>query len=173
LARELRKINFTAAFSSDLLRAKRTTEIIALEHRLTVQTNKLLRERTFGRGDGTSLKKFIKFFRETAKKKEELAKKEGLKFKLFPDMESDKEIITRLTTFLRETALAYGGKTILVGTHGGIMRQFLIYLGFIPYKERNDWTITNLAYFILQSDGVEFFIKKTKGITKKDSVGMH
>ena len=173
LARELKKINFAAAFSSDLLRAKRTTEIIALEHKLTVQTTKLLRERTFGKGDGTDLKKFIKFFKKIAEEKEKLIKEEGSKLKLFPDMESDEEIVTRLITFLRQTALAYHGKIVLVGTHGGIMRQFLIHLDFIPYKKRNNWSITNLAYFVLQSDGVEFFIKKTKGITKKDTAWNH
>ena len=48
LAKKLKNVKFDLIFSSDLLRAKRTAEIIALEHKLFVQTSKLLRERDFG-----------------------------------------------------------------------------------------------------------------------------
>src|SRR5258706_4066259 len=52
LAGELKKISFEFIFSSDLLRAKRTAEIVALEHKLAVQTAKVLRERSFGKLEG-------------------------------------------------------------------------------------------------------------------------
>jgi len=168
LARELKKISFAAAFSSDLLRAKKTTEIIALEHQLTVQTNKLLRERTFGKADGTSLKKLVSLFREIAEKKEKLGKEEAFRFKPFPGMESDREVIIRITTFLRETASVYGGKNVLVGAHSGIILYLLMHVGFISYRERNDWAIPNLSYLVFQSDGVKSFIKGMKGIKKKE-----
>lgn len=52
LAIELRNVDFDLIFSSDLLRAKRTAEIIALERNLAVKTSELLRERQFGKFEG-------------------------------------------------------------------------------------------------------------------------
>jgi len=51
-SQELRDINFTAAFSSDLSRAKKTAEIMALNHEITVISTKLLRERALGIFEG-------------------------------------------------------------------------------------------------------------------------
>ena len=48
ISEKLRHVQFDLAFSSDLLRAKRTAEIIALEHNLLVETTRLLRERYYG-----------------------------------------------------------------------------------------------------------------------------
>lgn len=55
LAKKFKDTPFDAIFSSDLLRAKRTAEILAVEHNLAIQTNKLLRERHFGRLEGTKI----------------------------------------------------------------------------------------------------------------------
>ena len=51
---ELQHIKFDAIFSSDLLRTAQTAEIIALEHRLLVETPKALRGRRFGKLEGQS-----------------------------------------------------------------------------------------------------------------------
>ncbi len=48
----LKSVNFAAAFSSDLLRAYRTAQIIAKERRLAVIARRELRERSFGKLDG-------------------------------------------------------------------------------------------------------------------------
>src|SRR5689334_14138742 len=55
LAQVLKDINFDLAFSSDLIRAKRTTEIVALEKQLMIETTKTLRERAFGEFEGQSI----------------------------------------------------------------------------------------------------------------------
>ena len=49
LAKKLRRIKFAISFSSDLLRARRTAEIIATEKKIAVKTTTTLRERKFGR----------------------------------------------------------------------------------------------------------------------------
>src|SRR3989344_5835107 len=49
---ELKSIHFDAIFSSDLLRAKRTAEIVALERKIAVKTTQALRERDFGHFEG-------------------------------------------------------------------------------------------------------------------------
>ena len=60
------------------------------------------------------------------------------------------------------------GKTILVVSHGGVMRYLLIHLGFGTYTNLPTGSIGNTAYIKLETDGVDFFVKETKGITKKE-----
>lgn|SRR3989344_2569468 len=160
IAQELRNIKFDNIFSSDLLRTKETAEIIALERRLAVQTTKALRERRWGRLEGKSTK--LIYAIEELKKT--LAKEDRLKYKPFPDIENDEEIASRMFTYLREIAVAYQGKTILIVSHGGVMRILLNHLG----KNAPHGAASNTAYVKLESDGVEFFIKETKGIKFDD-----
>ncbi len=161
LAQELKHIKFDVAFSSDLVRAYHTTEIIALEHALAVTTTELLRERKFGPYEGKPFSTL-----EMYDELKQLSQAELFKHKFAPGVESDEEIVTRLLTFLRETAVAHPGKNVLVGTHGGIIRAFLIHLGHILFEERQQYKIANTAYVKLRSDGVEFFIDNTKGIDR-------
>jgi broad specificity phosphatase PhoE len=164
LRSELKNIHFDAAFSSDLLRAKRTAEIITLQRQLVINTTQLLRERSYGQYEG----KPSSLFREESKKIldqiKDLTKEERRKVKFAPDVESDDEIATRLVTFIREVAITYSGKTILVVSHGGIMRAFLNHLAWSGEKELEAGSIENTAYIKLESDGVEFSVTETKGV---------
>lgn len=156
-ANELKHVKFDMAFSSDLLRAKETAEIIALEHNLAVKTTQLLRERNYGEFEGAhfdSMKTHQKLM-------DTLDHNERYKHKITQNVESDEEIATRLLTFLRETAVAYPGKTILVASHGAIMRMIMLHLGEISY-EKMKW-FKNLGYVVLETDGVDFYVKKTEG----------
>ncbi len=160
LGAELQHLHFDAAFSSDLLRAKRTAEIMLLERKVIVQTTALLRERAFGKYEGqphSSVKAIEELF-------ETLSEEEIFRYKDSEDVESDEEIITRFITFIREVAVALPGKKVLVATHSGIMRAFLIHLGVATYKNFGHNHISNTAYITLDSDGVDFFVRETKGI---------
>jgi len=161
LGEKLKNIKFDAVFSSNLIRAKRTAEIILLEKKLAVQTTKALRERYFGKYQGQS------FGDKNSKNILSLISK----LKLVPqsvknEIESDEAIIGRLFTFLREITVAYQGKTVLVVTHGGPILTLLIHLGWSTYENFSEGGIDNLSYVILESDGVDFFIKETFGIRK-------
>jgi len=160
VAEKLKNIKFDLIFSSDLLRAKRTAEIIALEHKLEVQTNKLLRERKFGHLEGKSKKEFddwVKVFKN-------LTDEERFIYKTSPEIESDEEIVNRLITFMKEIAIANPGKNILAVTHGGIMRILLIHLGFTDYDSIERGAIGNGAIIKIETDGEYFEIKESEGI---------
>ena len=161
LGKKLKNIKFDAIFSSDLIRAKKTAEIILLEKKLAVQMTKALRERYFGKYQGQS------FEEEKNKNIRDLINK----LKSAPqssknEVESDEAIIGRLFTFLREVAVAYQGKIVLVVTHGGPIKTLLIHLGWGTYENFSEGGIDNLAYIVIESDGVDFFIKETNGVTK-------
>lgn len=157
MASDLKHIKFDAVFSSDLIRAKKTAEIIAFEKKLAVETTKLLRERRYGRFNGKPSELMKEFFDEW----EVLSKKERLDYKPYEEYETDGEVVIRLITFLRETTVAYPGKNVLIVCHGGIMRVLLNHLSEETYLRR---AVSNLAYIKIESDGVDFFIKEKQGI---------
>lgn len=157
LKEELKHIDFDAVFSSDLIRAKRTAEIIALERGLAIETTRLLRERSYSKFEGKSYRYTRKFHDIW----ENLSKKERITYRPYKGYETDGEITSRFITFIREIAVRYPGKTVLVVSHGGIMRAFLHHLSENTYLQG---AITNTAYIKLESDGVDFFIKELKGV---------
>lgn len=162
LAEQLSGINFDHAFSSDLLRAKRTAEILAVTRALAINTTHLLRERSFGKYEGKTREEFEAANKELIERYTSLSAAEQKKFKYAADMESDDEVVTRLLVFLRETAVAYPDKNILVVSHGGVLRILLRHLGY-PVK-RGRGTVNNAAYVQLASDGVEFEVQQISGI---------
>ena len=157
LGEKLKDIHFEAVFSSDLIRAIRTAEIIMLEKKLAVITTNTLRERMFGRFEGKHIDELRKILGELI-----LFSKERQK-KLFGlnDIENDEEVIGRFIPFIREVAVAYQGKSVLMVSHGGLIRAFLDRIGFkMPkYSEK---PMKNAGYLIIESDGVEFEIKEER-----------
>lgn len=166
IAEELSHIHFDAVFSSDLSRAKRTAEIITLERKLAIKTTQALREQCYGKYEGKTYAVFESELRELLEKYEELSDKEKLHFRLEGGMETDAEAGTRFITFIREIAVAYPGKTVLVVSHGDVIKHFLIHIGYATYSQLREGSIENCSYIKIQSDGVDFFVKETRGIHK-------
>lgn len=168
LARALADVHFDAIFSSDLLRAQRTAEIVKLERDLAIQTTHMLRERSCGDYEGLPHNAYGDAKAKLIKDLNLLTNAEKKALKLAPNTESVDEHIARLITFIREVAVAYAGKTLLLMTHGGGMRNLLTHFGWANDEELPPGSLDNCAYFILESDGVDFFIKKTVGINKQE-----
>lgn len=169
LAAEFRGVKFDKVYSSDLSRARETAEIISLEHQLAVETTKALRERNFGNLEGKSHSVFPELNQLLNSLDDEA--RYSYKSDSNTEMESDEEIMSRFLVFLREIAIANLGKTILMATHGGTIRAFLIKLGVLDYvRSEEKVEIRNLAFVKLESDGVDFFVKETSGIEKREPV---
>jgi len=168
-AKRLKKIKFDQVFSSDLGRAKKTAEILAIEHKLAVTTHKALRERSFGKYDGRKLKRFQEELKEVLQEFEDLNDQEKFKYKMSYDNKSWGDIIAKFITFLREISIAYPNKKVLVISHGGVIKFFLIHLGFATTKQLGWHAIKNTAHVKLLCDGVDFFIKETFGVHKQEA----
>ena len=130
-----------------------------------MKTTQALRERNYGVFEGkvydeynTALQKLIAQFKKSSEQDRAFQKIHGV--------EPTSQSIARFITFLREVAVGYLGKTILIVAHGGIMKYLLIHLGFGTYETLPSGSIKNTAFIKLESDGVNFFIKETKGINK-------
>ncbi|MGI8419367.1 MAG: histidine phosphatase family protein [Candidatus Levyibacteriota bacterium] len=160
VAERLRDVALDAIFSSDLVRAKETAEIIAQGRNLEVITNDTIRERYFG-DDMSNEKK-----REIEKAIDALNEKEKFAFRYFPHGESGYDVINRFKKFLDEVIKVYNGKKVLIVNHGYVMRSFLIHEGFAKYDELRGGSITNAGYFVVETDGKLFKVTKTFGISK-------
>lgn len=100
--------NFDIIFSSPLKRASKTAEIIARKFNKKVVFSEYLKERNFGSLAGTVWKE---------------GEKESIKYDDRPHGgESVEDVKTRLGKFLDELKSYYANKTVLVVTHGGIIK---------------------------------------------------
>jgi broad specificity phosphatase PhoE len=165
-AQKLKNIKFDAIFSSDLSRAQRTAEIIKLDRDLAVQTSHLLRERSFGHYEGMAAAEYEVVTRHLLEKLQSLSEEESWNFKFGDDVESDQELLDRFLIKLREIAVAFSGKIVLVVTHGGGIRNFLMKMGYANYGDLPAGSFENSGYVKVLSDGLDFFIKEVEGIVK-------
>ena len=155
----LKGIHFSKVYSSDLIRAHRTAEILNLEQKLAIQTTQALRERNFGSYQGKTM--------EEGRKKlwGLLAHYSNHPHIKESGVETNELVIGRSLTFLREVSVAHPGENILVVTHGGVIRLMLLHLGYTKEGKFPSGAIQNLAYVKLECDGVDFAVKETSGIT--------
>lgn len=166
-AGDLKSIKFAAAFSSDLIRARRTAEIIAAEHKLAVKSTELLRERMYGTYEGVGRAELYEFY---AKLNSLLEHERAAHYDQY-HVESNEKMISRLSTFLRETALVYPGKNVLVVSHGGILHLLLCHIAGLNYATTRI-RVRNTGYVKLESDGTEFYIRETKNVEIPEGINL-
>jgi broad specificity phosphatase PhoE len=161
LGQKLKHISFDAVFSSDLGRTQHTAEIAVAERGLAIATSELIRERRYGDFEGKPVSEFVGETKKWLAIFEALGRDEQENFSYAEGVENYAQVTARVLLFLRGVAAGYPGKTVLVVTHGGILRALLSHLGSPLALNR----INNSAYIRLRSDGVDFFIEETDGIT--------
>lgn len=169
-AHELKDINFDTIFSSDLTRTQHTAEIIKLDRDIVIQTSKLLRERSFGSFEGKHGDEFREILKEKILEREKLSEEKEWSFRLASDIETDEELVNRFILQLREIAVAYPSKTVLIVSHGGPIRMFLAKIGYRTKRELSGGTFANAGYIKIISDGINFFIKEVHGIKKLEGI---
>jgi broad specificity phosphatase PhoE len=160
-------IHFDAIYSSDLLRAKQTAEIIKLGRDLKIKTSELLRERKLGEFEGETSDYYYKTLKDELSELDTLSKKERLGYKLHPTIESDGEVINRFVTYIKEIAIAHRGENVLITTHGGPIKLLLLYIGWFTPEDVGNGTLRNAGYAVVKSDGVDFFVKEVVGFEKR------
>lgn len=163
-ASKLKKVKFDVVFASPLVRAQETAAIIAQEHKLEVLTKEALRERFSGKLEGRAIKEVEKELDHLVNMRENLPFEEWKKISFGEGRETDEQIMSRFITTLRETAVAYHGKNVLIISHMALMRTLLIHLGLTTYKELKGKIFENTGFIKLESDGVDFFVKEVSGI---------
>jgi broad specificity phosphatase PhoE len=154
----LRKIHFAKIYSSDLIRANQTAEILNLDRKLPHETSELLRERNYGVYEGKP--------RETSKQLwEYLNTNPSHPHVAESKVETSEHMAERALPYLKKISVAHQGENILVVTHGGLMRVILIHLGYAKIEQFSRHAIPNLAYFKLECDGESFKVKGSEGVS--------
>jgi len=165
-AEDLADINFEAVYASDLLRTRRTAKILAKQHQLVIKTSRAIRERSYGIYEGRVLAEIQHELADIYAQRSQLPTQERLNFKVHKSVESDEDMASRFIGFLRQAAIAHTNGNVLVVSHNGVMRALLIKLGFFDYEQADQIYIENLGYLVIDSDGIDFFIRETPGIKK-------
>lgn len=127
---KLKTITFHAIYSSPLLRAWETAQIIAHHHNKTVMKEDAFKEGNFGIFEGISwddIGKHPKYI-------EGIARYGRFEFQP-PKGESRKQLYERVTKRLNELALTHVDETVLIVAHGGVVRTIATHLGHI---DKND-----------------------------------
>lgn len=166
IAKKLENAGIVVVYSSPLLHAKRTAEIIAKHLHLDVSLKQDLEERKKGNLGGKpelEVKKEVKYLFGDPNT---LSSEEMLLFKLFDDMESADECAERLKNCLLEIVQENEGKTIIAVSHGNLMRSFLVANRFATFKELPGGVVKNTGFMKLEIQGDIIQITDTWNIVK-------
>ena len=158
--RELKDIKFDVAYSSDLRRAIETAEIIY--GKPLPKTNQLhnLRERNFGSLEG----KPEKLLKADNLQRIKLPDEERWLHKHVPDMESDQELVHRITVALEDITRQKAGKTILVVAHGGAIRTTVMQLTSLTFVDLPTGSFKNAGYAELTYNDKGFKVIQISGV---------
>lgn len=165
LAIELDSVQLDLVYSSDLGRAKHTAKLLVQKKRLRVRTSKLLRESSFGKHEGKTFQEYFDLYEKALTLEKQVDDKTLYNFKADSDVESPREIMDRFIRLLKQITRNNPGKTVLLVSHGGLMRHLLYHSGHKSYKELPHGAIDHTAYIKVAYDGTAFEILETKGVT--------
>lgn len=169
VADELAPVRFDVVYASDLLRARRTAELLVQERKLRVIGTELLRERYFGRYEGQPYTHFRTEMADALAQRDGLVYEQQLDYRIHPEIETDRQVTDRALDLVQEVTRQHGGKSVLMVTHGGMVRSLLYRLGYgcvdgYPKKLH----VGNLGYFVLETDGVDMKVGEVEGIYFRD-----
>jgi broad specificity phosphatase PhoE len=164
VAEKFKEVKFDAVFSSPLRRAHDTAKTIAQEHNLAVITREALRERKEGAIDGRLYEEMREQLKDLYDMRYTVPYDKWKTVRMAEGWETDEELMGRFITELREIAIAYPGKTILIGSHVGLMKTLLVHLGRGTHNMYKGQAFKNTGYIVLKSDGVYFEVEKIVGL---------
>lgn len=157
---KLKHISFAAIFSSDLIRAYETAQIITQGKQEIIQTS-LLRERSFGSLEGKSSQLIIENCQERLSKI--VTKQDYMQFQVQVDTESYEHAFNRVNTFFKSLIPYFLNTNVLVVTHGGLMASIMYAL---DYKPNHQYKFSNGAMLkLLLDEKGAISIAQTEGAT--------
>lgn len=160
---KMSKIKFDAFYSSPLKRAQESSAILSKYVKIKPILNDNLKEQSFGGMEGKP--------KEVLMEKFKLANWDGMtfeqkrEFKIDEDAESDQNALDRLLLFINKIKKEHKDNTVLILTHGTVMRHLLIDLGFATYDKHA--SIPNGGFMHLEFTNNKWNLKDYDGITFK------
>lgn len=168
LAQKLHSVPVTHIYSSDLLRAKETAQILARVFRVPIEFTPLLRERKYNNDMGKKAADLRRKLNTLLDREDtRLTHEEKFSLRLIDEMESGKEVADRISRALTKIAQENLGKNIFAVSHGNAIRTFLISLGFARFHELPTESIVNCGFAVLTVHEGGFTIKEIRGVNKR------
>jgi broad specificity phosphatase PhoE len=143
VAERLVGVQFDTIYASDLQRAARTAELVAAPHGLNVTLDRDLRERHYGTLQGArydQARELLAAFGATS------AGEGGVGSATLPGGETLVALRRRARSFSRRLCEAHpadAGQTVLVVSHGGLLRVLLTVLLDLPAAARQRFAFSN------------------------------
>src|ERR1700733_948194 len=128
LKEKLAGVAFSAAYSSDLLRAKKTASLVVGSKGIEVVETRALREKAMGSWEGCFVADYLEVVAEQKHTSSHLSKEEYFSSRIHPDIESYAEVYCRLHSFLHASLADHAGATILLSSHGGVLASVLYHV---------------------------------------------
>lgn len=149
LALELRDIHYDVCISSDLQRAYETALILTsnIFPSIEIVKDERLRERDSGIWDGRYYKEYY-----SATSEEKLG------------VETSDVLLKRSLECLQDISEKYSGGSLLIVSHGGVMRNMLLHFLALNCAEE-EITTSNMAIFKLVHSNDQWTLEILKGIT--------
>jgi broad specificity phosphatase PhoE len=147
---KLSPLRAAAIYTSPLLRAQHTAELIAAFQACPLLLEENLREAAYGACEGLTQKEFHERHKDLLQKRGVLSFEEWLGFKVPDDAESPAEIIERVLPVLLRIAGAHVGENVFVVTHGFVMCTLIAFFK----KERVGISVENGQILILKGNNL-------------------
>jgi broad specificity phosphatase PhoE len=108
--------------------------------------------------------------REIEKALDNLSEEEKFAFRYFENGESGHDVVRRFKQFIANVVEIYKNKTVVIVSHGYVMRSFLIHEKYAKYDELLGGSIKNAGYFVAGTDGKAYEIIEKHGITTRKEI---
>ncbi len=160
---DLKNIKFDAFYTSPLKRATESAEILKKYIKINPSPNDNLKEQSFGILEGKPKEILMEHFKNANWDK--MTFKEKRNFKIDSTAESDQDALDRLLDFINHIKTKHPGSTVLILTHGTVMRHLLIDIGYATYEKQA--SISNGGLIHLVSKNGSWELKEYTDVTFK------
>lgn len=147
LAARISKVRFDAIYSSDLSRAAHTAGVIAARCSLAIILDARLRERNMGIFQGLTKQEMEERYPD----ERAAYRRIGASY-VIPNGESADQRLARTLECLEEIAHTYSGGSVVVVTHGGILKGFFEHVLGLPFGSGAKFSRPNVAWNLFVHD---------------------
>lgn len=152
LAEQFKDHKIHAIYSSPLTRAQETAQFFHDIHGCDFHHAHELREGSMGSLEGVAFTDYHKAYH---------AELDQFSFKAVPDMESAEEVAMRAMPRLYQIADAHKGETVVIVSHGGVIR--VIYAQLMKVAHRKVM-IKNTGFIEVEGTGLKLTVINTQGV---------
>lgn len=165
VGQRLKEMDVSRLYSSDLGRARQTAEIIAGQTGHEVTTDSRLREKAMGIFEGLT----------RAEMEEKYLEEVTLYFSrdpdyIAPDGESERQFFARNAACFEELSASHCGETILVVTHGGVLKNLFYFVIDLSLESPRRHSLLNSSLNTVIRDNGEWRIENWGDVTHLDGL---